>query len=167
MISDARLEKVFDKQNAVAEISRDIEKMKAAPDEINDALGALPTATIKEKISVKQLLKRPEISVGTLRVLSAELDEYFSAYDAESLEQVEIVTKYETYIEKERLHAERVESLESYRIPQNINYGTIKALSAEAREKLKNVNPTTLGQAARISGVTPADISVLMIYLGK
>ncbi len=167
MVDDARLEKVFDKQNEVAEISRDIEKMKAAPDDINDALDALPTATIKEKISVKQLLKRPEISIATLRTLSAELDDYFDEFDQDSLEQVEIVTKYETYIEKERLHAERVESLDAYRIPEEIDYKAIKAMSTEAREKLMNVKPATLGQAARISGVSPADISVVMIYLGK
>ncbi|MGB3852189.1 MAG: tRNA uridine-5-carboxymethylaminomethyl(34) synthesis enzyme MnmG [Tunicatimonas sp.] len=167
MVDDARLEKVFDKQNAVTEISRDIEKMKAAPDDINDALDALPTATIKEKISVKQLLKRPEISIATLRTLSAELDDYFDEFDQDSLEQVEIVTKYETYIEKERLHAERVESLDAYRIPEEIDYKAIKAMSTEAREKLMNVKPATLGQAARISGVSPADISVVMIYLGK
>ena len=167
LISDERLEKVFDKQNAVTQVLRDIQQMKAAPDEINEQLDALATATIKEKISVKQLLKRPEISINTLRSLDPKLDEYFSAFAADSLEQVEIVTKYETYIEKERLHAERVESLEDYHIPASLDYATIPALSSEAQEKLKKVRPATLGQAARISGVSPADISVVMIYLGK
>ncbi len=167
LISNERLEKVFDKQNAVAQVLRDIQQMKAAPDEINEQLDALATATIKEKISVKQLLKRPEISIDTLRSLDPKLDEYFSAFAADSLEQVEIITKYETYIEKERLHAERVESLEDYQIPASLNYNTIPALSSEAQEKLKKVQPATLGQAARISGVSPADISVVMIYLGK
>ena len=167
LISDERLEKVFDKQNAVTQMLRDIQQMKAAPDEINEQLDALATATIKEKISVKQLLKRPEISVNTLRSLDSKLGEYFSAFAADSLEQVEIVTKYETYIEKERLHAERVESLEDYQIPTSLDYTTIPALSSEAQEKLKKVRPATLGQAARVSGVSPADISVVMIYLGK
>ncbi len=167
LISDERLEKVFDKQNAVTQILRDIQQMKAAPDEINEQLDALATATIKEKISVKQLLKRPEISIDTLRSLDPKLDEYFNAFAADSLEQVEIMTKYETYIEKERLHAERVESLEDYQIPTSLDYATIPALSSEAQEKLKKVRPATLGQAARISGVSPADISVVMIYLGK
>ena len=167
LINDERLEKVFDKQNAVAQVMGDIQQMKAAPDDVNEQLDALSTATIKEKISVKQLLKRPEISIDTLRSLDPKLDEYFSAFAADSLEQVEIMTKYETYIEKERLHAERVESLEDYQIPASLNYNTIPALSSEAQEKLKNVRPATLGQAARISGVSPADISVVMIYLGK
>jgi tRNA uridine 5-carboxymethylaminomethyl modification enzyme len=167
LISDKRLEKVFDKQNAVLQVLRDIQQLKATPDEINEQLDALATATIKEKISVKQLLKRPEISIDTLRSLDPKLDEYFSAFAADSLQQVEIVTKYETYIEKERLHAERVESLEDYQIPHSLDYATIPALSSEAQEKLKKVRPATLGQAARISGVSPADISVVMIYLGK
>ncbi len=167
LVDDRRLEKVFDKQNAVTQVMRDIQQMKAAPDEINEQLDALSTATIKEKISVKQLLKRPEISIETLKSLDPKLDQYFSTFEADSLEQVEIVTKYETYIEKERIHAERVESLEDYQIPTSLDYGSIKALSSEAQEKLKKVRPATLGQAARISGVSPADISVVMIYLGK
>ena len=167
LIDDERLEKVFDKQNAVNQMLSDIQQMKAAPDEINAQLDALSTATIREKISVKQLLKRPEISVATLRSLDPKLAEYFEAFAPDALEQVEILTKYETYIEKERLHAERVESLDNYPIPDTIDYTTIRALSSEAREKLKKVRPATLGQAARVSGVSPADISVVMIYLGK
>ena len=167
LISDERLEKVFDKQNAVEQIMVDLIKLKAAPDEVNDQLDALATATIKEKITAKKLLKRPEISVDTLKSLDPQLDKYLSKYDQDTLEQVEILTKYETYIEKERQHAERVESLENYRIPSDIDYHTVKALSSEAREKLQQIRPETLGQAARISGVSPADVSVVMIYLGK
>ena len=167
LIDDQRLEKVFDKQNAVAQVMHDIQQMKAAPDDINEHLDALSTATIKEKISVKQLLKRPEISIDTLRSLDPKLNDYFGAFAADSLEQVEILTKYETYIEKERLHAERVESLEGYQIPASLDYTAIPALSSEGQEKLKKVRPATLGQAARISGVSPADVSVVMIYLGK
>ncbi len=167
LIDDKRLEKVFDKQNAVAEILREIQQMKAAPNEINEQLDALPTATIREKITVQKLLKRPEISIKTLKSLDPKLDQYFGRFDTDSLEQVEIITKYETYIEKERIHVERVESLEGYKIPTSLNYEGIPALSSEAREKLKKVRPLTLGQAARISGISPADISVVMIYLGK
>ena len=167
LISDQRLEKVFDKKNAVEHLLRELNNLKAAPNEINDQLDQLETATIKEKISAKKLLKRPELSINTLMSLDKQIHDYLSTYDQETLEQVEIITKYETYIEKERTHAERVESLENYRIPASIDYGSIKALSSEAREKLKKVRPETLGQATRISGVSPADVSVVMIYLGK
>ena len=167
LINDQRLERVFDKNNAVDHILHRIDQLKAAPDDINEHLDSLSTATIKEKVTAKKLLKRPEISIDILKSLDPQIDELLSDYDSEILEQVEILTKYETYIEKERLHAERVESLENYRIPSTIKYDTVNALSSEAREKLNKIRPETLGQAARISGVSPADISVIMIYLGK
>lgn len=167
LIDDVRLEKVFDKKNDVAEVLQALDQLKAAPDEVNEHLDALATATIKEKITAKKLLKRPEISIETLKSLDPQIAERLAKYDQETLEQVEILTKYETYIEKERLHAERVESLENYRIASDMDYDAIPALSLEAREKLRKIRPETLGQAARISGVSPADVSVVMIYLGK
>ena len=167
LIDDERLEKVFDKKNAVQQILSDMQQMKVAPDEINEGLSEIDTATIKEKISIQRLLKRPEVSIGVLKKLDDSLQQYFDQYDTDILEQVEILTKYETYIEKERIHAERVEGLEHYTIPKNFDYSQIKALSSEAREKLKKIAPQTIGQAARISGVSPADVSVMLIYLGK
>ena len=167
LIYDVRLEKVFDKRNAIQELLTDLKQRKAAPDEINEGLDEISTATIKEKVSIHQLLKRPEISLTTLEQLDSSLKEYFQKFDTEVREQVEILTKYESYLEKERQHAERVESLEDYRIPVNFDYGTVKALSTEAREKLGKIRPQTIGQASRISGVSPADVSVIMIYLGK
>ena len=167
LIDDNRLEKVFDKKNAVQQILSDMQQMKAAPNEINEGLSEIDTATIKEKISIQKLLKRPEVSIAVLKGLDNSLQQYFDQYDLATLEQVEILTKYETYIEKERIHAERVEGLEHYTIPKNFDYSQIKALSSEAREKLKKIAPQTIGQAARISGVSPADVSVMLIYLGK
>ena len=167
LIDDDRLEKVFDKKNAVQQILSDMQQMKAAPNEINEGLSKIDTATIKEKISIQKLLKRPEVSIAVLKGLDNSLQQYFDQYDSAILEQVEILTKYETYIEKERIHAERVEGLEHYTIPKNFDYSQIKALSSEAREKLKKIVPQTIGQAARISGVSPADVSVMLIYLGK
>ena len=167
LIDDDRLEKVFDKKNAVQQILSDMQQMKATPNEINEGLSEIDTATIKEKISIQKLLKRPEVSIAVLKGLDNSLQQYFDQYDSAILEQVEILTKYETYIEKERIHAERVEGLEHYTIPKNFDYSQIKALSSEAREKLKRIAPQTIGQAARISGVSPADVSVMLIYLGK
>ena len=167
LISDERLEQVFDKKNAVEHVLHDLDQLKAAPKDVNEHLDTLATATIKEKVSAKKLLKRPEISINVLKTLDKQLEEYLADYDQETLGQVEILTKYETYIEKERIHAERVESLENYRIPKTIDYEAIKALSSEAQEKLRKIRPETLGQATRISGVSPADVSVVMIYLGK
>ena len=87
--------------------------------------------------------------------------------DEDTLQQVEILTKYERYLEKELAHASKLESMENYQIPPNFNYHQVKAMSAEGREKLHLIQPKTLGQASRISGVSPADISILMIYLDK
>lgn len=167
LISDDRLSRVYDKRRDIERVLEEIKDLKASPEEHNEGLDELNTALLKEKISIQKLLKRPEIGIANLRKLDKELDIYFSAYEQEVLDQVEILTKYETYLEKEKAHAEKVESLENYRIPENFDYAKVKALSAEATEKLNRIRPTTIGQASRISGVSPADISIIMIYLGK
>ncbi len=167
MISDHRLEKVFDKKNAIDKIIGDLKQIKVDPEEVNTGLGEMSTATIKEKIAIHKLLKRPEIDVTTLRRLDKKVDEYLRQFDDEILEQVEINIKYETYLAKEKLQADKIEGMENYKIPAHFDYAQIKALSAEAREKLKKIKPQTIGQASRISGVSPADISIIMIYLGK
>jgi tRNA uridine 5-carboxymethylaminomethyl modification enzyme len=97
----------------------------------------------------------------------SDISSYLKKYDMEELEQAEILIKYETYIDKEQKLAERIESLENFRIPENFNYQIISAISSEAKEKFSKIKPSTLGQASRISGVSPADISVLMVYLGR
>lgn len=167
LINNERLEKVFDKKNAIEKVKEEIKHIKLEPEEVNEALGEINTATIKEKASIYKLLKRPKIDINALKRVDQNVNHYLSQYDSEVLEEVEILTKYETYIEKEKLQADRLESLENYRIPQTFDYNQVKALSAEAREKLKKINPQTIGQASRISGVSPADISIIMIYLGK
>lgn len=167
LVEDERLVQVYDKRKDIEYVLEEIKGIKASPDDFNEGLDGLHTATLKEKISIQKLLKRPEIGIAQLRALDKALDTIFSKYNEEVLEQVEILTKYEAYLEKEKSHALKVESLENFRIPLDFDYSTVKALSAEATEKLKRTRPATLGQAARISGVSPADISIVMIYLGK
>ncbi|WPP48124.1 tRNA uridine-5-carboxymethylaminomethyl(34) synthesis enzyme MnmG [Catalinimonas niigatensis] len=167
LIEDGRLSEVYDKRRDIERVLEEIKSIKASPQDFNEGLGELNTATLKEKISIQKLLKRPEIGIDKLRVLDKDLESYFSDYNSAVLEQVEILTKYETYLEKEKSHAEKVESLENFRIPPKFEYTKVKALSAEASEKLNRIRPETLGQASRISGVSPADISIIMIYLGK
>lgn len=167
LISNDRLEKVFDKKNTIEKVKDEIKNRKVEPEEINEALGEIDTATIKEKISIERLLKRPEIDIQILKKIDQKANEYLSQYEDEVLEEVEILVKYETYIQKEKIQADKLENLENYRIPPHFDYNQVKALSTEAREKLKKINPQTIGQASRISGVSPADISIIMIYLGK
>ena len=114
---------------------------------------------LKDGISLYDFLKRPEVTLENIKHF-IKLD-----YTKEELEQVEINAKYEGYIKKANKEAEKMLSLEEKKIPEDINYDTIPNLASEARQKLAEVRPTTIGQASRISGISPADISVLLIYL--
>ena len=167
LASDERMEKMLDKKNDVKRLLNDLKQKKVDPEIINTGLEDLNTATIREKASVLQLLKRPQIGIPELMKLDNELASYLSNYKQEVLEQAEIQIKYDSYIDKEQKLAERLDGLENYRIPEDFDYSKISALSAEAKQKLNKIKPTTIGQASRISGVTPADISIVMIYLGR
>jgi tRNA uridine 5-carboxymethylaminomethyl modification enzyme len=137
------------------------------PEIINTSLDAIGTAPIKEKMAVFQLLKRPEINLKALSAADHDLQSLLSNYSREEMAQVEIQAIYQTYIDKEQRLVEKMEQLEDYTIKSDFNYSDIKALSAEAIEKLNKIRPKTIGQASRISGVSPADISVVLVYLGK
>jgi tRNA uridine 5-carboxymethylaminomethyl modification enzyme len=112
-------------------------------------------------------LKRPELNLDILKKNNKALNEILFKYNSETIEQAEIQIKYETYIDKERKLAEKIENLENYKIPLKFNYDKLSSLSTEGKEKLNRIRPLTIGQATRISGVSPADISILMVYMGK
>ena len=116
---------------------------------------------MKDRINLYNLLKRPEVNIKQLKCFIT------NKYSREVLEQVEIINKYEGYIKKEEKEAERMNSYEKLLISENIDYKKVANLATEAREKLIKVRPTTIGQAMRISGVNPSDISMLMIYLKR
>lgn len=118
-------------------------------------------------MAVHQLLKRPEINIHQLKNLDTGLKDYLNKYPQDILDQAEIQIKYDTYITKERQLAAKMSQLEEQRIDPNFNYRKIPSLSAEAIEKLMKIKPSTLGQASRISGVNPSDISILMVYMSK
>jgi len=107
------------------------------------------------------LLRRPEITYGSL----AELDEEMPGLTDEEAEELEILIKYEGYIKKQLIQIEQFKKLEGRRLPEDIDYKKIKGLSSEAMQKLSEIKPSNIGQASRISGVSPADISVLLVYL--
>jgi tRNA uridine 5-carboxymethylaminomethyl modification enzyme len=102
-----------------------------------------------------------------LKNLHIDISNKLNKYAEEIQQQVEVAIKYESYIDREQKLAEKIESLESYTIRPDFDYDRVKALSSEAREKLKRMRPQTIGQMSRISGVSPADVSVLTVYLGK
>ena len=157
-------------QKKVSSISKSIEMLsltKFQPEEINNALQELGSSIIDTKISVLTLLKRPELTIERLAENHSGIKALFAEFNREELEQAEIKIKYEPYLEREEKLANKIESLEDYKILPDFDYDRVKALSSEAREKLKKIRPATIGQMSRISGVSPADVSVLSVYLGK
>lgn len=167
LASDDRLERVLDKKNDIKSLTATLGKIKVEPHTINDELINRSTATISEKVPVINLLRRPQIGFSNLKEINPELSNLLAKFSPEVLEQVEIGIKYDSYIEREQKLAEKIGGLEDYKIKSDFDYDRVKALSAEGREKLKKIKPDTIGQASRISGVSPADISILTIYLGK
>ena len=162
-----RLKNVEEKIKKVEELEKGINDFKLKPDEFNGFAQQQGTAEIREKISIAKLIKRPELVIHDLEMASGEFSEYLHSFNEEVIEQVEILTKYQTYIDKEKKLAEKIDNLEHAGIPLKFNYDKLSSLSSEGREKLKKIMPETIGQASRISGVSPADISILMVYLGK
>ncbi len=167
LASDERLHKVLEKKSGTAQLLNELKQKKVTPEEINDTLVAKDTAKIKEKITLEKLLRRPQLNIAVLRQANDDLENCFAKYSIDVLQQAEILVKYENYIEKERQLVSKVESLEDFKIRGDFDYDIVKALSSEAKEKLKKIVPATIGQASRISGVSPADISVIMIHLGR
>jgi len=167
LASDTRLDRMMDKKNGTRKVIDWLVNTKIEPEKVNANLDDLNTATIKEKVAAINLIKRPQIGIKELGQLNNKLNHELAKYDQEVLEQAEIQIKYQSYIEKERNLVEKIEGLENHQIPENFDYNQINALSAEAKEKLNKITPQTIGQASRISGVSPADISIMLVYLGK
>ena len=162
-----RVDAVDQKIESLNDLNKVLKKTKVHPHKVNNILESNNTAPIKEKATFYQLLKRPQIQIDHLLHVDSETNEILSKYDSAILEQASIQVIYENYIEKEQKLVEKIEQLENYKIKEGFDYTRVKSLSSEAREKLIKIKPHTIGQASRISGVSPADISVLMVYLGK
>ncbi|WP_026236117.1 tRNA uridine-5-carboxymethylaminomethyl(34) synthesis enzyme MnmG [Pontibacter roseus] len=167
LADESRMKAVDNKVSETAEIITYLNNKPIEPGDINSMLEGMGSAPIVEKQRAGQLIKRPNIEIQHIAAAIPAVAEYLSKFRADSVEQAEIAVKYESYIEKEHTMAAKMSELENYNIKERIDYRNIPALSAEAREKLLRVQPETIGQASRISGVSPADISVLMVYLGK
>lgn len=161
LVDDSRYEKFCTKRSALERTLSELGKINISPnEETNAKLTAMGSTPLRSGISLLDLLRRKEVTYNKLQQ-AFELPEL----DSQTAEQVEIHAKYEGYIVKQRQEVERALKLENKKIPADIDYHEIKELSAEAAEKLDKVKPTSIGQASRISGVSPADINVLMIAL--
>lgn len=162
-----RNQAVLEKKTAIKKLMTEIREMRVEPAFANETLTSLSSSHISEKTPAVNLVRRPDITLADLRKMNANIDSVFGTYTPEVLEQAEINIKYESYIDREQQLAEKIGSLEDYKIFPDFDYDKVKALSSEAREKLKKIRPATIGQMSRISGVSPADVSVLTVYLGK
>ncbi len=167
LASDQRIDKMMDKKNGTAKLISDLKQKKLSPEIFNVGLTDIDTAAIKEKISAEKLLKRPQIGIKELQFMDTDLKNYLSQYSQEVLEQAEIQIKYDSYIDKEQQMVDKLANMENYQIPLNFDYLSIPALSNEGKQKLTKIRPETLGQASRISGVSPADLSIITVYLGR
>jgi len=167
LASQERVSALQQKKTRLKEILHALDTIRITPDEINPGLEAIGSSPTREKTSIANLLRRPEISVRELRHLHSSTSAIVSQFTSDVAEQAEILLKYEPYIDREQKMAEKIESLDNFRIHDDFDYDRVKALSSEAREKLKKIKPATIGQMSRISGVSPSDISIMTIYLGK
>lgn len=162
-----RMSDVFRKEEAINEIQKYFEKLSVTPDQVNGLLNDVGSAPIKQSVKLKSILARPHVDVKGLRTVLPELHSKLNTYPNAFVDSAEIATKYEGYIQKEQELVDKMNRLESVSIKADFDFGTISSLSAEAREKLNNIKPRTIGQASRISGVSPSDISVLLVHMGR
>jgi tRNA uridine 5-carboxymethylaminomethyl modification enzyme len=162
LISDERYAKFIDKKEAVEKEKSRIENVIIKPSEkANEILESLGTNKISTGVKLSDLIKRPQVKYEDLKELDLERPEL----PFEVKNEVEIQVKYEGYIKLEEGQVERFKKMEDKKLPADTDYSTIDGLRLEARQKLNKVKPTSVGQASRISGVSPADVTVLLIYL--
>ncbi|MEL6133798.1 MAG: FAD-dependent oxidoreductase, partial [Bacteroidota bacterium] len=165
--SEERYQAMLEKKSEVASILKVLENTSVSPAELNGYLESQGTSQLKQKVKAHSVLTRPQISLKGLLQSSDSLGNALGGVDEIALEQAEIQSKYAGYIRKEQELAQKMMRLDEVIIPMDFNFRNLKALSSEGREKLSHHQPANLGQASRISGVSPADISVLLVHMGR
>ncbi len=168
LASEKRLKRMEEKQSKASNFVEFFKETSVTPDEINPILESKDSAKVKQQDKMFKLYARPHITIEDMRKVDS-VDKYISEnkLDSEIIEQTEIQVKYAGYIEKEKNNADKLNRLENVKIPSNFDYSKLKSMSMEARQKLTEIQPVTISQASRISGVSPNDISVLLVYLGR
>jgi tRNA uridine 5-carboxymethylaminomethyl modification enzyme len=168
LASEKRLKRMEEKHEAAEKFVNFFETQSVKPEEINPILGSKNSAEVKQSGKLFKVFSRPNIEMDDIRkVGSVEAYIQDNNLDREVIEQTEIQVKYAGYIAKEKNNADKLTRLEYVKIPDNFDFSKIKSMSFEAREKLKKIQPRTVSQASRISGVSPNDISVLLVYMGR
>lgn len=165
--AEERMEKVLVKKAAAEAIERFLEDYSIAPEQINQYLESKESSATRQKVKLSTILLRPNINLDEMRNVVPDLDQFLQSHDQRNIELAEINMKYEGYIRKEQELVDKMNRLEEVKLWETLDYHTLSSLSKEAREKLTRMRPRTIGQASRISGITPSDISVLLVHMGR
>jgi len=167
LASQERMSKVIDKKEAVEKIKTVLKELSLEPGEINPWFEKIGTSQIFEKQKAQKILLRPDVELFAFEEAIPKLSDALKGFSTDALEQAAIQVKYDVYIEKEKELVTRMSQLEDLEIPEAFDYKKIVSLGNEAREKLTQIKPRTLGQASRISGINPSDVQILMVFMGR
>lgn len=166
LAEESRENRLEQKLKNIGKLTHELDSQNFTPDEINPVLDKLGTPLVEQKIKASKILLRPQVSMQDLKQVES-LNKVISSMPEDDITQTEISIKYASYIAKEKETADKIKRLENVKLNPDFDYGKIVSLSSESRQKLSKIRPETLGQASRISGVSPADISVLLVYFGR
>ena len=166
LVNEHRMKVLEYKKTSTDNVLSCLEKTNLTPEDVNPILINNNSSTVNQKTRAAKILSRPQIKLENLSSIES-LSDLFHKNKNEVLEQAEIQIKYNGYIEREKETAKKLSKLEGIRIPESFDYKKLAAISTESREKLASIQPTTIGQASRISGVSPSDINVLLIFMGR
>jgi tRNA uridine 5-carboxymethylaminomethyl modification enzyme len=170
LASDESLKRVEQKVNGTIELKKSLRKEGVSPELANKVLLSKDSASINQQVKLSSLITRPHITIEDvleMSVLSKQLANELASIHPDIINQTEILLKYEGYIDREEDVAKKMNRMEHLSIPEGIDYSIMLSISTEARQKLKKIQPVTIGQASRVSGVSPSDIAVLLIHLGR
>ncbi|MCW3075024.1 MAG: tRNA uridine 5-carboxymethylaminomethyl modification protein [Flaviaesturariibacter sp.] len=167
LASEERMQNLLTKRREVEEVKHYMATTSIEIQDINPFLESISSAVISEKQKLEKIILRPNVALKAVMDAVSGVGEALENYPKESLEQAEIQTKYQVYIDKEKELVQRMSQMENLAIPEQFDYRRIVSLGIEAREKLSKIRPQTLGQASRISGINPSDVQILMVYMGR
>lgn len=163
LATDNRLQQFEDRYSKINKLITEVKNTSVEPETVNSILIKKETPALEQKVKLDKIILRPQLSIHDFKDTVSLL----SNKEADTLNQVEIMIKYESYIEKEKQTAEKMQRLENLKLDVNFDYSSLQSLSLESREKLNKIKPENIGQASRISGVSPSDISILLVHLGR
>jgi len=167
LASDQRLKDVEEKIKQTNEIIAHFTKTSITPQEVNPMLESIGTSSIPQNYKLTQILSRPQVDLPLMINNLESVKNQLANYSTDAIIQAEVLMKYSGYLEKEKLLVDKMNRLEDFKIKDDFDFLSVKSISLEAREKLNKQRPQTIGQAARISGISPSDVSILMVHLGR